>query len=100
MTIKDGDLLIPRELLRKRSPYYQRAIDEQPRKGGPETVFLKAANLRTFGRFYRRSLSEEPSLRDELTLEDLERMAFLAEDYEVFALQHQVADIFNIKFRP
>jgi hypothetical protein len=62
-------------------------------------VSLKSISLLTLKRFYRWSLSEEPFLRDELTPEELERMAFFAEDYQVFALQHQVADIFNVKFR-
>ena len=96
--VKDGDLLIPRELLRQRSPYFRRAIDEQPHEEGPQTLPLARANLRTLKRFYRWSLSEEPYLHDELTPEELERIAFFAEDYQVFALQHQVADIFNVKF--
>jgi hypothetical protein len=43
-------------------------------------------------------LSEEPSIPDGTTQEELEELGYFAEEYQVFALEHQVADKFNDKF--
>ena len=90
-----GELRIPTELLRARSPYFRRTIDELPRERGAAALVLHGVSLRTLKMFYCWSLSAKPSIPGEATQEELEELAYFAEAYQVFALEHQVADRFN-----
>ena len=91
-------LHIPRELLRSRSPLLRSVVDRQQGEEGSATVHLKRVNVGTLKRFYRWSLSEEPSIPESTTQEELEELGYLAEKYQVYALEHQVVDKFNDKF--
>ncbi|KAK5215542.1 hypothetical protein LTR96_011100 [Exophiala xenobiotica] len=90
-----GEVLIPRELLRRRSPCFQRTIDEQERGEGAKRISLEEMEFTTLKCFHRWCVKENPSLGDDITPSTLLDLGIFAVKYEVFALEHRVADIFH-----